>query len=120
MTVDLPKRPDAARWAELPLMDQMANIYSEVGRTAKWKRKGNTQLAQQAFIRALDLIDLTIAVGRTGRDAQPDGRGPLLRELFRCRDLFCEEFLSDDADALKPTEKYFSHFAQAAARRAGR
>lgn len=118
--VDLPKRPDAAKWAEMPLMDQMANIYSEVGRTAKWKRKGNTQLALQAFIRALDLIDLTIATGRTGKDASPADRSSMLRELFACRDLFCEEFLSDNTDALEPSERYFSHFAQAAARRAGR
>lgn len=104
----------------MPLMDQMANIYSEVGRTAKWKRQSKPQLAQQAFIRALDLIDLTIAVGRTGKNTPPADRVPLLRELLGCRDLFCEEFLSPDPDALKPSERYFSHFARAAARRAGR
>lgn len=120
MTIDLPKRPDEARWAGMPLIDQMANIYSEVGRAGKWKRKGNRQLALQAFIRALDLIDLTISVGRTDKNLQPAVRVPMLRELLRCRDLFCEEFFSDDADALKPSERYFSHFARAAARRVGR
>jgi hypothetical protein len=116
MMVNLPKKPDAARWAEMPLMEQMANIYSEVGRTSKWKQKGNAQLAMQAFIRALDLIDLTIAVGRKGADTPPAGRSSMLRELLRSRDLFCEEFLSDDPEAIKPSEKYFSHFALAAAR----
>lgn len=117
MMVNLPKKPDAARWAEMPLMEQMANIYSEVGRTSKWKQKGNAQLAMQAFIRALDLIDLTIAVGRKGADTPPAGRSSMLRELLRSRDLFCEEFLSDDPEAIKPSEKYFSHFARAAAAR---
>ncbi len=117
MTVSLPKRPDAAKWAELPLMEQMANIYSEVGRTSKWKQKGNTQLAMQAFIRALDLIDLTIAVGRRDTDAPSAYRSSMLRELLRSRDLFCEEFLSADPEAIKPSEKYFSHFARTAARR---
>ena len=116
MTVNLPQKPDAAKWAEMSLIDQMANISSEVGRTGKWKRKGNSQLALQAFIRALDLIDLTIAVGRKGADTPPAGRSSMLRELLRSRDLFCEEFLSDNPEAIKTSEKYFSHFALAAAR----
>ena len=111
--INLPKRPDATRWAGMPVMEQMANIYSEVGRTSKWKQKGNAQLATQAFIRALDLIDLTIAVGRKGPDTSAADRSPMLRELLRSRDLFCEEFLSEDPAALKPSEKYFSHFARA-------
>ena len=115
MTVNLPKRPDAARWSEMSMMDQMANISSEIGRTSKWKRKGNPQLALQAFIRALDLIDLTIEVGRTADEC--NGRSSMLYELLRCRDQFCEEFLSGDVNALKPSEKYFSHFANAAARK---
>ncbi len=101
----------------MSLMDQMANISSEVGRTSKWKRKGNHQLALQAFIRALDLIDLTIAVGRTAGGRNSIGRSSMLYELLRCRDQFCEEFLSSDVNALNPSKKYFSHFANAAARK---
>ena len=47
-------------------------------------------------------------------------RDSMLRELLRSRDLFCEEFLSDDADALQPSEKYFSFFAHASAQKSGR
>lgn len=32
------------RWSEMPFVEQMANIGSEVGRTAKWKIKGKTTL----------------------------------------------------------------------------
>jgi hypothetical protein len=120
MTVNLPQKPDAAKWAEMSLIDQMANISSEVGRTGKWKRKGNSQLALQAFIRALDLIDLTVAVGRTAASTPAGARDSMLRELLRSRDLFCEEFLSDDANALAPSEKYFSFFAHASAQKSGR
>lgn len=48
-------------------MDQMANIGSEVGRAGKWLAKGKSQLADGAFSRGLDLIDVTIKVGRRNR-----------------------------------------------------
>ena len=60
----LPVKPDKDKWAAMDFISQMANIGSEVGRTLKWKQKGNTALAKNAFIRALDLFDLTIKVGR--------------------------------------------------------
>ena len=51
----LPSKPNESRWAEMSLMEQMANVSSEVGRSYNWMRKGNATLAQGAFIRALDL-----------------------------------------------------------------
>lgn len=109
MLTSLPKQPDIQRWRELPLMEQMANISSEVGRTLKWKLKGKDDLAEGAFIRALDLMDATIAVGREGSEFRPC----LLRELCRARELFCDEFLSDEPSALVLSDKYFSQFALA-------
>lgn len=112
----LPQAPDRERWSRMSIMEQLANVSSEVGRAGKWKRKGNAALSEGAFIRTLDLIDATIAVGRAGEN----GRAALLEELCRARDLFCEEYLSDDVNALAPSEKYFSVFANALARKAGR
>ena len=111
----LPEKPNMERWAEMPFIVQMANIGSEVGRTFKWKRKGNENMAKGAFVRALDLFDLTIAVGRISEPFSL--RGSMLKEVIRARDQFCEEYLSEDNDALLLSDKYFSHFAKACALR---
>ena len=41
------------------LVDQLANVGSEVGRIIKWRDR-NPELSEKAFIRALELMDLTI------------------------------------------------------------
>jgi len=104
-----PAIPDERRWESMPLMSQMANIGSEVGRTLNWMSKSNSQMAMGAFIRALDIIDLTIKVGRKGQD----NRDCLLKELCRCRDLFAQAFITSDLDTLKWVNKYFGQFALA-------
>ena len=50
----------AGRWSQLSLIEQMANIGSEVERALNWRIKKNTDYAQKAFERALELIDLTL------------------------------------------------------------
>lgn len=116
--VNLPEKPNVKKWSEMSFIAQMANIGSEVGRTLKWKRKGNSNMAQGAFVRALDLFDLTISVGRMKESFY--SRDSMLKEVIRARDQFCEEYLSDDSDALLPSDKYFSHFAKAFALRFSR
>ena len=103
---------DLERWQTMPLIEQMANIGSEVGRTRKWTEKGNARMAESAFIRALDLIDATIQTGRYGLDS----RGTLLKEICRARDLFTESYLSVDCQTLSYLDKYFGQFAIAARR----
>ena len=117
-TTSLPARPDKDKWAAMDFISQMANIGIEVGRTLKWKQKGNTTLAQNAFIRALDLFDLTIETGRI--NGSLSFRDSMLRELLMARDLFCEEYLSEDNNAIAPSDRYFSQFAKACALRSGR
>lgn len=114
----LPEKPNMERWAGMPFIVQMANIGSEVGRTFKWRRKGNENMAKGAFVRALDLFDLTIAVGRISEPFSL--RDSMLKEAIRARNQFCEEFLSEDNDALLLSDKYFSHFAKAYALRFSR
>ena len=108
----LPARPDEERWAMMSFNGQMANIGSEVGRTAKWIAKGKLELAEGAFIRALDLYDLTIQHGRKDQK----GRFPMLRELCLNRCEFAEAYLNKDTKSLTGIEKYFSHFAVAYAK----
>ena len=114
----LPVKPDKDKWAAMDFISQMANIGSEVGRTLKWKQKGNTALAKNAFIRALDLFDLTIKVGRN--NGSQSSRDSMLREVLMARDQFCEEYLSEDSNAIARSDRFFSQFAKACALRSGR
>ncbi len=50
----------AGRWNQLSFLEQMANIGSEVERALNWRAKHNDAYCQQAFERALELIDLTL------------------------------------------------------------
>ena len=107
--MNLPARPDEQRWASMSLMQQMANIGSEVGRTSKWMAKGNQQMAFGAFVRGIDLIDMTIKCGRLGMPS----RDALLKELCRCRDIFASAFLDGNLEAMESLDRYFGHFALA-------
>lgn len=98
---------DAVRWASMSLAEQMANTGSEVGRSAKWLAKGKRSLAYSAYMRALDLMDMTIAHGRKGLP----GRDALLKELLRARDCYAEAFNAADMDSLEYLDRYFSSFS---------
>jgi hypothetical protein len=51
----------AGRWLRLSLVEQLANVGSEVERAIRWRGKGNAAYGQRALERALELLDLTIA-----------------------------------------------------------
>ena len=103
---------DLERWSKMTLNEQMANIGSEVGRTRTWTEKGNSRMAESAFLRALDLIDATLSTGRYGLDS----RGALLKEICRARDLFTESYMASDCQTLSYLDKYFGQFALAVRR----
>ena len=105
----LPAKPDEAKWAAMPFIDQLANIGSEVGRTAKWVCKGKESMAESAYLRALDLFDLTIKFRRLGSE----GRESALFELCRSRDMFTGAYLDKDCDTLNWLDSYFGQFATA-------
>lgn len=48
----------SSRWNKFSLMEQMANIGSEVFRAISWRTKDH-KLSQLSFERALELFDLT-------------------------------------------------------------
>lgn len=97
----------AGRWKDLPFLEQMANIGSEVERTISWKKKNNFDYSQRAFERTLELLDLTIADGKNKRG---------LRELTRVRETLVDYFVYDNeyhsSDEL--WQKYFYNFNYAA------
>ena len=100
----------AGRWQVLPLVEQLANVGSDVARAHRWQGK-DAQLCEKAFIRALELLDLTI------EDPRWKGRR---KELARAREMLCDAMLGGEeyGSDLASLDRYFYPFAVAA--RAGR
>jgi hypothetical protein len=99
----------AGRWAELSLAAQLANVGAEVGRMRRWRGQ-DERLAERAFERALELLDLTLA------DARWRGR---LREIARARELLCDAAMAgrEYGATLEDLDRYFLAFAVAERRR---
>ena len=103
----------AGRWFELSLIEQLANVGSDVVRTIKWRNKKNSDYSKKAFERALELLDLTAA--------DPKNRYRL-KEILRIREALVDYFLFDNdySSTDKLWEKYFYNFNYAAALKHGR
>lgn len=95
------------RWSQLSFIEQMANIGSEVEHALNWKAKNNDLYSWQAFERALELLDLTLA------DAQKFSR---LKELARVREALVDYFFGSNqmASTAESWRSYFSCFTYAA------
>lgn len=101
----------AGRWYELSLVEQMANIGSEVERTISWRDR-NAQISGAAFERCLELLDLTLA------DPRHRGR---LRELARLREVLVDYLAFDNryGSTDESCRRYFHAFTHAAALKRG-
>lgn len=77
----------AARWSQLSLVEQLANVGSEVERALRARESGNEARLKNAVARALELFDLTAADERW--------RGPRRREILRAREEFCRVLYGD-------------------------
>ncbi len=97
----------AGRWCTLSLLEQMANIGSEVERTLKAKSQGDAPRSQNAFERTLELLDLTLA------DRKNRSR---LREVARVREAIVDFFFGSNQfqSTGEAWKKYFLQFAVAA------
>ncbi len=98
----------AGRWQAFSLVEQLANVGSEVERALNWLEKRNPDYSRLAFLRALELLNLTID------DPRHQNR---LRELTRLREALLDFFLGDNAfrSSEKSWRSYFFGFAYAAA-----
>ena len=96
----------AGRWHSMPLVEQLANVGSEVGRAHRWKEK-DPQACEKAFHRALELLDLTI------QDPRWKGRR---KEMTRAREFLCDAMFGGKlyGSDLADLDRYFYHFAVAA------
>jgi len=103
----------AARWARLELVEQLANVGSEVERAIRAHNAGNRSRWEHAQARALELFDLTATDARW--------RGARRREILRAREEFCRLFHARDVPAASAEglRRYFLTFALAARRRIG-
>ena len=97
----------AGRWFELYLIEQLANIGSEVVRAISWRNKKNPEYANNAFERSLELFDLTL------QDPKNKKR---LREVARAREIWVDYFFGDNQynSTAEFWNKYFYSFAYAA------
>ncbi len=93
-------------WQKLSLVEQLANIGSEVYRAKRWQGE-NEQYFNNAVDRALELFDLTIADPRWKKR---------LKEICRVREIFCDIIFGDNQynTTLEDLDKYFYHYAVAA------
>ena len=98
----------AGRWFRLSLVEQLANVGSEVERAMRWREKRNAEYGERAFERALELLDLTIA----------DEKHRLrLKELTRLREALADYFQFNNCYGSSDElwRKYFHAFTYAAA-----
>jgi len=99
----------AGRWKQMPFLEQMANIGSEVERAMNWRAKHNDEYSRQAFERALELTDLTL---------EGVSEFPRIKELARLREALVDYFFGQNqfksSDDL--WRRYFSSFTYAARR----
>lgn len=102
------------RWERFTLVEQLANIGSEVERTIRAHDAGNTARFENALSRALALFDLTATDGRW-RDRRR-------REILRAREEFCRLFFDPEVPAASAQglSRYFLAFAVAARAASGR
>lgn len=99
------------RWQELSLAAQMGNVGSEISRAIRWSSR-DSAVAQRAFHRALELLELTLA------DPRHRASRSRLRELARAREMVVDYFAGTNefGSTSASLQKYFDMFAIAARR----
>ncbi len=53
------------RWFKFSLMEQLANVGTDVARALAWRKKNDLENSRLAFERSLELLDLTIEDKKT-------------------------------------------------------
>lgn len=102
------------RWFKFSLLEQLANIGSDIERTIQWKKDGDIAYSRKAFERALELLYFTVE--------DPKNRGPRLREILRVREALIDHFVYDNEynTTDEQWQRYFYDFNYAAALERGR
>lgn len=100
------------RWFQFTIFEQLANVGMDIERAIQWRGQ-NATYSHQAFDRALELLDLTIA------DLKNKKR---LKEICRIRYLLVDHFVYDNEhhSTDEQWQDYFYQFNYAAALARGR
>lgn len=98
---------DRKRWSEMNILDQMGNIYSEIGRTFKALHGDDQERYDQALARAIDLFDATAM-------ALVKQQSPKLKEVLRAKEEFLRVCESKNSISERSLDNYFMQFAVAA------
>jgi hypothetical protein len=97
---------DLDRWRQLDLVDQMANIGAEVGRTFTARHNGRDDRFWSAIERAVDLFEATVLAA--------GGRQPYrMREVAGAKEEYLRIATASEFDELDAArlESYFTDFA---------
>jgi len=94
------------KWNALSVIEQMANIGSEVSRAVNWKQKDEKSM-RLALYRALELLALSIKDPKNIKG---------LKELLRVKECIADYFLGDNIYTFTDQwwQKYFLEYAIAA------
>jgi hypothetical protein len=100
----------SGRWGVMTLVEQMANVGSEVDRSVRAHVDGKVARFDRALARALELFDLTATDVRWS--------GSRRREILRAREEFCRLFFDPTVgpESAAGLSAYFLQFAVAARR----
>ncbi len=89
----------SGRWFTFSLIEQLANVGTDVERAIQWRNKGNLDYSQQSVERALELLDFTIA------DKKNRQR---LKELVRVRGMLADYFLGSNEYSFN--DEFWQHY----------
>lgn len=97
---------DKTKWFKMPLLDQLGNLGSEVGRATKWQGRDDKSF-WSAVTRALQIFDII---------RQDTKWKKKKTEIDRAREVFVDAVLGGQeyGSKLSDAEKYFMQFALAA------
>lgn len=97
------------RWYQFSTLEQLGNVACDIRRAIDWKKKGEIQDSEAAFLRALELLSLTII--------DPKNSGPERRELCLAQELLIDHFMFDNTynTTAEGWDQYFFDFNYAAA-----
>jgi len=87
------------RWNSLSIIEQMANIGCDVDRAIRWRNKGELIDSRNAFERALELLQFTIA--------DPKNR-KRLKELCPLKEHLVDYFMYNNEHA--STDEWFQNY----------
>lgn len=99
----------AQTWSQMSLVEQLANVGSEVSRALIWKEKKHQQYQDLSFWRAIELLDFTIECHVHSPST--------LRELTRLKEVLGDFFVGENHYSSTPDlwRRYFYSFTYRAA-----